>query len=182
MPSSNNRNKKNYNNEKTKQYNKTSKNSNTKKGVANKDAKWQKVDDKTKVVGTVKNKQTKNQGKNQKGKNGKKQKFSEKHPKLSLAIKIIIILILLLCVIGAGIVAAIFFGLFGDDFKITKEDLTIGIANSVVVDQDGNVIANRIRLPIYIHKISTVRHMAATCALKIRYFFDFTGVKTSLII
>ncbi len=179
MPSSNNRNKKNYNNEKTKQYNKTSKNSNTKKGVANKDAKWQKVDDKTKVVGTVKNKQTKNQGKNQKGKNGKKQKFSEKHPKLSLAIKIIIILILLLCVIGAGIVAAIFFGLFGDDFKITKEDLTIGIANSVVVDQDGNVIANLSSEEK--RKIVTLDEMSeylpkAYVAIEDKRFYEHSGV------
>ena len=28
-----------------------------------------------------------------------------------------------ICVIGAGIVAGIFFGLFGDDFEITKDEL-----------------------------------------------------------
>ena len=52
----------------------------------------------------------------------KKGKFSERHPKLMIFIKLIIILILLLCVIGAGIVAAMFFGVFGDDFEITKEE------------------------------------------------------------
>ena len=98
-------------------------------------------DDDTKVVNTnrknIKDKNTK--GKNTKGKNGK---WSEKHPKLSMAIKIVIILILLLCVIGAGAIAAVFFGLFGDDFQISKDELIIGIANSVVLDKDGNIIAN----------------------------------------
>ncbi len=59
-----------------------------------------------------------------------------------LAIKIIIVLFLLLCVIGAGVVAGIFFGLFGDDFEITKEELKIGAANSVIVDSNGGIIAN----------------------------------------
>lgn len=34
------------------------------------------------------------------------------------------------------------FGLFGDDFEITKEELKIGASNSVVVDSNGGVIAN----------------------------------------
>ena len=77
-----------------------------------------------------------------KNKKGKKDKFSDRHPKLMIALKILIILFLLLCVIGAGVVAGMFFGLFGDDFEITKEELQIGTANSVVVDQNGGVIAN----------------------------------------
>lgn len=72
----------------------------------------------------------------------KKEKWSKRHPKAMLAIKIFIILFLLLCVIGAGVVAAMFFGLFGDDFEITKDELIVGAANSVVVDKDGNEIAN----------------------------------------
>ena len=75
-------------------------------------------------------------------KRGKKAKFSQRHPKLMLFIKICIVLFLLLCVIGAGVVAGMFFGLFGDDFEITKEELQIGTSNSVVVDQNGAVIAN----------------------------------------
>lgn len=71
-------------------------------------------------------------GKNNKG----------KHPKLMLTLKIIVVIFLLLCVIGAGIVAGVFFGLFGDEFEITKEELKIGASNSVIVDQNGNVIAN----------------------------------------
>ena len=59
-----------------------------------------------------------------------------------MAFKIGIILFLLLCVIGAGIVAGMFFGLFGDEFEITKEELKIGAANSVIVDSNGTVIAD----------------------------------------
>ena len=70
---------------------------------------------------------------------GKKQK---KHPKLRLILKLIFVFILLLIVIGAGIVAGAFFGLFGNDFEITKDELKIGVANSVVVDANGGVIAN----------------------------------------
>ncbi len=57
-------------------------------------------------------------------------------------IKLIIILILLLCVIGAGIVAAMFFEYLETIFEITKEDLVIGSANSVVLDRNGAEIAN----------------------------------------
>ena len=100
-------------------------------------------DEQTKRVSTAKKpvpKKGNNKGKN--GKKGKKDKFSNRHPKLMMAIKIFIVLFLLLCVIGAGIVAGMFFGLFGDDFEITKEELQIGTSNSVVVDQNGAVVAN----------------------------------------
>lgn len=72
----------------------------------------------------------------------KKTKQAKKHPKIKIAIKIILVLFLLMCVVVAGIVAGMFFGLFGDDFEITKEELKIGAANSVIVDQNGGVIAN----------------------------------------
>ena len=77
-------------------------------------------------------------------KSSKKQKlkFSDKHPKLSMFIKIMIVLFLLACVVGAGIIAGMFFGLFGDDFEITKEELKVNAANSVVVDSSGGVIAD----------------------------------------
>ena len=73
--------------------------------------------------------------------NNKEGKFSAKHPKLMMAIKICIIIFLLLCVIGAGVVVGVFFGLFGDNFEITKEELTVASANSLIVDQNGAVIA-----------------------------------------
>ena len=72
----------------------------------------------------------------------KKSENKKQHTKLKIAIKIVIIIILLLCVIGAGIVAGMFFGLFGNEFEITKDELKIGASNTVVVDQNGGVIAN----------------------------------------
>lgn len=76
-------------------------------------------------------------------KSKKENKKRKAHPKLMLALKILIIMFLLLAVVGAGIIAGIFFGLFGDDFEITKDELKIGASNSVVVNADtGEVIAN----------------------------------------
>ena len=90
-----------------------------------------------------KRKPVKTQGsKNNKKPRTKKSVNKKQHTKLKIAIKIFIILILLLCVIGAGIVAGMFFGLFGNEFEITKDELKIGASNTVVVDQNGAVIAN----------------------------------------
>lgn len=72
--------------------------------------------------------------------NGNKKKNT--HPKLKMALKILLVIFLLLCVIGAGIIAAMFFGLFGDEFEITKEELTVGASNTIVLDKDGKEIAN----------------------------------------
>ena len=71
-----------------------------------------------------------------------KKKKQRKHPKLMLALKIFIVLTLLLVVAVAGIIAAIIFGVFGNDFEIKKEDLVISASNSKIVDQEGNVIAD----------------------------------------
>ena len=71
-----------------------------------------------------KNQKNANKKNNQKRKTNKKS-FASRHPKLMVTIKVIIIAILLLCVIGAGVIAAMFFGLFGDEFEITKKDLVI---------------------------------------------------------
>ena len=64
------------------------------------------------------------------------------NPKFKMALKILLIIVLLICVIGAGVVAAMFFGLFGDDFEISKEELIVGNSNTIVLDKDGNEIAN----------------------------------------
>lgn len=74
-------------------------------------------------------------------KKDKKIKFKDKHPKLSLAIKIIIMLILLIAVIGTGIVIGVIYGVFGDDFEITIEQLAKPTSNSIIYDAEGNVIA-----------------------------------------
>lgn len=79
--------------------------------------------------------------KNVKGKksNNKKKKMN---PKFKMFLKILLIIFLLLCVVGAGVIAAMFFGLFGDEFEITKEDLTAGSSNTIVVDSEGKEIAS----------------------------------------
>ena len=71
-----------------------------------------------------------------------RKKKQRKHPKLRLALKIFLILFLLLCIVVAGVIAALFFGVFGDDFEITKEELVISASNSKIVDSKGNVIAD----------------------------------------
>ena len=95
----------------------------------------------------AKRRQTKSQGSRNNVKPGtrkseNKNRKRKQHPKLKMAFKIAVVLFLLLCVIGAGIVAGMFFGLFGNEFEITKDELKIGAANTVVVDKNGAVIAN----------------------------------------
>ncbi|MBQ9657610.1 MAG: transglycosylase domain-containing protein [Clostridia bacterium] len=70
----------------------------------------------------------------------KKQKFKERHPKLSLAIRIILLLLIVFIVIATGIVIGIIYGAFGDDFKISLDELTIKTSNSLIVYEDGTVI------------------------------------------
>lgn len=74
--------------------------------------------------------------------NRKINKRKNKHPKLKMFFKIMLIIFLLLCVVGAGIVAAMFFGLFGDEFEITKAELTAGDSNTIVLNKNGEEIAN----------------------------------------
>lgn len=89
--------------------------------------------EKTKKVKTAKS----NNKDNKKVKVGK----PKKHPKLMLAIKIIVISIILLCIIGAGVIAGVFFGVFGNDLKITADALNIKTENSVLIDLNGNEVA-----------------------------------------
>ena len=69
-----------------------------------------------------------------------KLKFKHKHPKLAIALKIMLIVFLILCVVGAGVVIGLIYGLWGDDLKINMSDLILQ-ENSVIVDTDGNIIA-----------------------------------------
>lgn len=94
-----------------------------------KEAKHSKPEEKTTKIKTQKGKIPKN-------------KKRKQHPKLKLFLKILLIIFLLLCVAGAGIVSAMMFGLFGNDFEITKEELIVGNSNTIVLDKDGNEIAN----------------------------------------
>ena len=109
-----------------------------------KKAKKQVNKEETKVIGTdkVKNsKNAKNTKNSKKDKNGKK-KFKYRHPRIATCIKIFLIVLMLLIIIGGGILAGTFFGLFGDELKITEDELVIKAENSVVYDKDGNEIAS----------------------------------------
>ena len=113
---------------------------------------------------------------NKKGKNRNKKKMN---PKLKLVIRLIIILILLLCVAGAGVVAAICFGFFGDDFEITKDELTVGASNSVILDKNGNEIANLSEDEK--RKVISISEMApylpkAYVAIEDKRFYNHNGV------
>ena len=174
MPSDNKRSRE-HNNEQTRKYRPQTRKRKTTKRRVN--------DERTRRVPTGKRPLPKKDGtqnhKRGNGKNGKKNKFSTRHPKLMIFIKIMIILFLLLCVIGAGVVAGIFFGLFGDDFEITKEELQIGISNSVVVDANGAVLANLSGDEK--RKIITLQDMAeylpkAYVAIEDERFYDHNGV------
>ena len=62
----------------------------------------------------------------------------KKHPKLKKFIIICFILFILLCLVGVGVFAGIF---FSDKWKIDKDDLAIALHNTTVYDKDGKQIA-----------------------------------------
>ena len=71
----------------------------------------------------------------------KKSKDKKKKTKAGKVIKILIIVLLLALIIGSGIVVGVFYGMFGDELKISKEELVIPYENSTVYDKDGTLIA-----------------------------------------
>ena len=70
----------------------------------------------------------------------KKGKFSSKHPKLALTIKLSFVAILVFFVIAAGIVVGMLYGMWGQDFEISEEELKVA-GNSILYDSEGNVLA-----------------------------------------
>ena len=76
-----------------------------------------------------------------KRKRKRRHKFSAKHPKLALFLKIVLIMIILLLVIVTGILVGFIYGMWGNDFEITKDELVISASNSKILDKDGNIIA-----------------------------------------
>ena len=73
-------------------------------------------------------------------KSGKK-KFKYRHPRIATIIRILIILVILGAIIGGAIAAGTVLGFFGDELKISKDDLVLKYENSIVYDLDGNEIA-----------------------------------------
>ena len=88
-------------------------------------------------------KKTKNNSNKKSNATNKKEKikFSKKHPKLSIIMKICLLLFIAFVVIVAGIICGMIYGGWGDDFEITKEELVIGSSNSIILDKDGNKLA-----------------------------------------
>ncbi len=70
-----------------------------------------------------------------------KNKDKKKKSKVGKVIKILIIILLLALIIGSGVLIGVFYGMFGDELTISKEDLVIPYENSTVYDKDGNLIA-----------------------------------------
>ena len=68
-------------------------------------------------------------------KKNKKLKFSKRHPKISLLIKLFFLLFLALVVVCAGIVVGMLYGNWGEEFKINEEELVIR-GNSIIYDRN----------------------------------------------
>lgn len=132
-----------------------------------------------KKTNTNKNKPiNKKSNNNQTNTKGKKQKFSKRHPKAALAIRIIALILVIAIVIGAGVIVGMIYGLWGQDFEISEDELII-TGNSTILDLDGNVIAelsgdeNR--------KIITLEEMSeylpkAYVAIEDERFYEHSGV------
>lgn len=78
-----------------------------------------------------------------KGKTNSNNKSSKnkKQSKWKKVVKVILILLILAIIIGAGVIAGLFFGVFGGELKITVDDLNIKMENSVLIDINNNEIA-----------------------------------------
>ena len=120
---------------------KKSKSSNTKKINTQKNTPASKKsttnNEQTKTVKKVQGKDNVNLNKD----NKKKDKKEVKHSKLKKVIRIFFILIIILAIIAIGTIAGIVFGVIGNDLEITEENLAIKTSNSVVLDIEGNQIA-----------------------------------------
>lgn len=79
--------------------------------------------------------------KDRREKKNKENKFSKRHPIISFLFKLILILIILAIIVAAGIIVGVVYCGWGEDFEIKKEELVIAKSNSVVLDNEGNVVA-----------------------------------------
>ena len=137
-----------------------------------------KVNNKPKKNAKTKPKVKANANFKKKPKKNPNQKFSKQHPRITLAIRIILLLAVIAIVVGAGIVVGMLYGMWGQDFEITEEELII-TGNSTIVDSEGNVLAelsgdeNR--------KIITLEEMAenlpkAYVAIEDERFYTHSGI------
>ena len=78
---------------------------------------------------------------NRKANKTKKKKFSKGHTIITTILRLILLLIIVVAVIATGIVVGMLYGGWGEQFEITEEELIIGASNSVILDKDGNKLA-----------------------------------------
>ena len=111
-----------------------------------------------------------------------KVKFKNRHPKAAKAIRIGLIVFILLAIIGAGVLVGAFFGIFGDELKISPESLVVGYENSTVYDADGNQIAvlsaGSKRKSIGVEEMSEYLPKAYV-AIEDEGFYDHNGIDIS---
>lgn len=86
-----------------------------------------------------KGKSVNNKEANKELKNAKKKGFWRRHPKFKIFVRILIILVVLAVIVGGGIIAGL---IFGDKWKINKDDLILSNINTTIYDKDGNEIAS----------------------------------------
>lgn len=86
-----------------------------------------------------KGKSVNNKEANKELKNTKKKGFWKRHPKFKIFVRVLIILIVLAVIVGGGIIAGL---IFGDKWKINKDDLILSNINTTIYDKDGNEIAS----------------------------------------
>ena len=107
-----------------------------------------------------------------KGKKGKKGKAKK-------IILITILVIILLGIIATGVVIGMIFSEFGDDWKMNKEDLVMGDANSQIYDIDGELLAtlsgDETRQPVTLDEMAEYLPKAYV-AMEDERFYEHSGV------
>ena len=96
--------------------------------------------EKSSNIEEVKEKKDEQKQQNKWKKVGKKKK-KRKHRILKFLL-IIIILLILISIAGIWGFAGLIFGWFGNDIDISREDLKIKVSNSVIVDKNGEILAD----------------------------------------
>ena len=150
--------------------------------IEKKNDKWKKVGkNEEHKIDKEQRKQEKLQAK--KEKKAKKEERRKKHRILKFFLKfflILIILLLLLLIAGMWGFAGLLLGWYGnEDIQISKEDLVIKVSNSVIVDQNGIVLADLSGDEK--RKIITLEEMAeylpkAYIAIEDERFYEHSGV------
>ena len=153
-----------------------------KETIEEKNDEWRKVEkNKKHKIDKKQKKEEKLQAK--KEKKAKKEERRKKHKILKFFLKfflILIILLLLLLIAGMWGFAGLLLGWFGnEDIQISKEDLVIKVSNSVIVDQNGTVLADLSGDEK--RKIITLEEMAddlpdAYIAIEDERFYNHSGV------